>query len=810
MKARAVALVVGVALPTVLLGAGWLMASLREREALVREQEQLLARTADAVRGAVDESLEELRLREDRRPFYLYNPLYSPPPDEVIALNDPLVASPLASDPDDVRIVGYFQVDPRGAVRTPYAETESDLARSPRARRVVALVTSHRFDALRALAYSPESVANPEQPSPLLAAMTPETLARVELRPDRAEPRPALPRRPRRPQPRPSSPRRSGLGSSSSVAASTTSRTQPAGGTSSSPTAPAEEQSSGVSSAGRGIGSLASNVSSSGTADVNPTDNELAPQGPLTTNLSAWNREVYDDIQQAQAGNADANYRVQQRGRAAPSTRRNTIEWDVVADNSRAPLPRQVRLDSGSSSSSNKRGSSSSSARQSSAPQADQAQVVARKQPGEETQLQEVAQRSGEPARNAARASKSASTWAAPRRRGSARAAVAPPPEPPEKQLATHSQFEVEVDYTPMAWGVFDGVVVLHRVVSHEGTAVVQGVILDRDHLVRRWIPSLVARHVVAATPPEVIDTASGEGGDCAIRRPASNLVEGVELCYSPAALAASTALVRDDTGLEVAALAGLVLIVALAGLAMFRATRRAEELSRQKSAFVSSVSHELRTPLTTIRMHAEMLRDGLVPDAKRDRFHRQLVHESVRLSHLVENVLELSRLEEGRRVLRPQLADLRAAVAGVVAEHRPFVEEKGFTVTGPSEGEPVNVAFDAQAVSQIVINLIDNAVKYGEGPERQVEIDVASEGDVALIVVRDRGRGIPADERDRVFERFHRIRLPDQEHMPGTGIGLSLVRELAKGHGGDAEVVDAPGGGCEVRVIIPVGEPGE
>ena len=111
MNRRALAMVVGIALPTVLLGVGWLMASLGEREALIREQEQALARTADAVRGAVDESLEELRRREDRRPFYLYTPFYSPPPEEVIALNDPLVASPLAGDPDDIRILGYFQVD---------------------------------------------------------------------------------------------------------------------------------------------------------------------------------------------------------------------------------------------------------------------------------------------------------------------------------------------------------------------------------------------------------------------------------------------------------------------------------------------------------------------------------------------------------------------------------------------------------------------------------------------------------------------------------------------------------------------------
>lgn len=701
MNRRALALVAGVALPTVLLGAGWLTASLREQEALIREQEQILVRRADAVRGAVDESLEELRLREDRRPFYLYNPLYSPPPEEVIALNDPLVASPLAADPDDDRILGYFQLDPAGVVRTPYAETGEGMERSKRGRRITSLVGKSSFDPLRALAYVPDSLTNPDQPSPLLAAMTPSTPGNVEALIE-GETSPSIRSRPTQ-RVRPRSP---------------------------------------------------SSTNTNTISDAYNTD--LAPQGPLTTNLSAWNREVFDDIQQAQAGSAEASSRVQRRGRAAPSTRRNTIQWQEVVDNSQAPLPNQVQL-SGTESMSQ--------------------ESVRTKQQRPPRQ-----QRSNRPRR--------------PRKQAGA---TEPTPQPTPPQPS-----QIDVGYTPMAWGLFgDGTVVLHRVVSHGGTGVVQGVILDREYLVDEWIPSLIQRHV-ATMPPQVVDGGSDEDVDCAIRRQASALLDNVDLCYSPEAVAAVTAVPHDNVSLQVSALAGLVLIVTLAGLAMYRATGRAEELSRQKSAFVSSVSHELRTPLTTIRMHAEMLREGLVPEAKRDRFHGQLVHEAVRLSHLVENVLELSRLEEGRRVLRPQLGDLRAAVAGTVAEHRPFVEEKGFTLHGPSESEPLTLAFDTQAVSQIVINLVDNAVKYGSGAEARVDVDVILDEDLACISVRDRGGGIPEDERDRVFERFHRIQSPEKAHMPGTGIGLSLVRELARAHGGDAEIRSAQGGGCEVRVFFP------
>jgi signal transduction histidine kinase len=727
VRRRGLALVAGVALPTVLLGAGWLAASLREREALRREQVQALVRAADAVRGAIDESLEELRLREDRRPFYLYNPLYSPP--ELIALNDPLATSPLAGAPDDRRVLGYFQVEPGGRVRTPYGETEREATVGERGRRVTELAGSAPFAPLRALAYAnADPLSNPAADSSPLFAGSPSREREREIE------TPAPPRPRRRVAPRPSS-------SGSSYG-----------------TSPSWVRDALSSLSGSDPSSSTPTPSPPPAPPPAPQRQVLVPEGPLTTNLDTWNQAVFNDIQQAQAGDVEANTRVQQRGRSAPRTRRNTIGWGVVADNSQAPLPPQVQL-------------------------AAPAAPVAAPEPAPEPPQPQ------------------ATPLARPRPQRSVTPAPAPPEPPPPAEPPRPD--EVEVDYTPMAWAVVgDDVVVLHRVVSHEGTAVVQGAILDGRYVVDEWIPTLVARHASASVPPRVVERA-GAGAECAIRRPASALLANVELCYTPETVRQAVAGVRDDLALQFAALAGLVLAVTLAGLAMARAARRAEELSAQKSAFVSSVSHELRTPLTTIRLHAEMLRDGLVPEPKRDRFHRQLVNEAVRLSNLVENVLELSRLEEGRRVLRPQLGDLRVAVAGAVDGHRPLVADKGFELRGPVGEEPVTILFDAQAVAQIVVNLLDNAVKYGRGAEARIEVDVAPAGDGAAIVVRDHGPGIPPAERALVFERFHRVESPDRAHLPGTGIGLSLVRELARAHGGDAEVREAPGGGCEVRVTL-------
>lgn len=688
MKRRPLILALAVALPTVLLGVGWLWASMREQAALHREQLRMLTRTADAVRGAVDESLEELRGREDGRPFYVYNTLYNPP--EVVSVVDPVARSPLAGDPEDRRIVGYFQVLPGGTVRTPYAEGQPDPRESPRGARVMKLAASPAFAEVRSV-----TEAGPEEirPEPVESASSyPSSRVSDWLSSGPSSWRSGEARRRSRPRPSP--------------------RPSPQ---------PAEA----------------------------PSAEELRPQGPLTVNLDTWNQGVYDDIQQAQAGDQEANRRVLERGRAAPITRRNTLSWDEVRESQRA-----VRGDRGG-----------------------------------------MRQRSGSGSNRAE----------GPEKRPQPPA----PSEPPAPAWPLRGT-EAEVDYTPMAWRSAGENLVLHRLVAHEGTAVVQGVIIDRRYLIDEWIPSLIRRHAVFGVEPRVVEGASE--GECIIRRPVSGVLDDVYLCYPPGSLNRISGGRLEALGgvlvsLELAALGGLVLIVTLAGLAMYRATRRAEELSSQKSAFISAVSHELRTPLTTIRMHAEMLRDGLVSSRKRPRFHEQLVHESVRLSHLVDNVLELSRLEEGRRVLRPHQADLRAAVSEAVEGQRSFIESKGFQLVGPDSGEaagPITVSFDGQALAQIVVNLLDNAVKYGRGETQRIEVAVAVERDGAVLSVRDHGPGVPERERDKVFERFHRVEAPGRAHMPGTGIGLCLVRELARAHGGEAEVREPPDGGCEVRVMLP------
>ncbi|NOY94125.1 MAG: HAMP domain-containing histidine kinase [Deltaproteobacteria bacterium] len=649
---RLLALTLGVALPTILLSGGWLRASGAERDAVEREQRTRLERSADTIRAAVDEGLEELRRREDARPFYLYNHFYSPP--SVVAVNDPVAITPLALTPQDARVVGYFQIDPDGTLRTPYTVTVG-APDTPRSRRIRRLLAAPEFAGLRALTHA----QGQDEHSLLAAASPPARIANAPAPTLRGE-------------------RRSGHRSGSR---------------------------DGMTS-GR---------------DGPKVDNAFGPQGPLTLNLNTWGNEVYEDIQAAQAGDLEATLRVQARGRAAPLTRRREVPWGAYGA------------------------------------VAQQAQSLTR---------------------------------------------PPPVPAPIGPTLANRTQQEAEVGYTDMAWYELGQEVLLHRIVSHGGAAVVQGVVLDRAQLVEHWLPSLVRRHSATDTPDVV---AAGERADCSYRPRVSHILTGVELCYPEAASGTATAALDASQNLQRGALVGLLLIVAVALFTFDRSVRRSEELTRQKSAFVSAVSHELRTPLTTIRMHAEMLEEGLVSEARRPTVYAELVHESVRLARLVENVLEVSRLEEGQRPLRVQFDDLRAHVEEVVSHYRPFAERRGFRVTGPGEGSPVELHFDRQALEQIVVNLLDNALKYAASGRREVHVSVDVEDGQALLSVRDHGPGIPVEERERVLERFHRVERAETIHNPGTGIGLSLVHDLAQAHGGFAEVREADGGGALVIVSLPL-----
>ncbi len=364
------------------------------------------------------------------------------------------------------------------------------------------------------------------------------------------------------------------------------------------------------------------------------------------------------------------------------------------------------------------------------------------------------------------------------------------------------SKEDVAIDYTPMVFDTLAGQRVLHRVVSKGGSSTVQGVVLDEEAVRASWLPGLLQRRVGMAPTILSHDAAAV----CTLRTPISEVLDDLDLCFSEPAEPWFPAA-------EVGLLASLFLLVVAALIIIDRAAARADALSRQKSAFISAVSHELRTPLTTLRMHAELMRDGLVTDpAKQRRFHDDMVKESVRLGHLVENVLEAQRLEEGRRPLRLATLDLGEVVADIAASQRALCESRGFTISCdlPPDDVALTGSFDRQGVEQIIVNLVENAVKYaGDSVDKSVAVVVARLGDDVVVVVSDHGPGVPDAEREKVFQRFHRVLRAGEDHIAGTGLGLALVRELARAHGGDARVVPNNEGrgreGCSVEVRLPL-----
>jgi signal transduction histidine kinase len=234
---------------------------------------------------------------------------------------------------------------------------------------------------------------------------------------------------------------------------------------------------------------------------------------------------------------------------------------------------------------------------------------------------------------------------------------------------------------------------------------------------------------------------------------------------------------------------------------------RRQQELARLRTEFVSGVSHELRTPLAQIRWFAELLHLGkLRSEEERTRSAGIIDQEARRLTYLVENVLNFSRAEKGTNRISPSPADFDHEIAEALELFAPLARARKMTVASALDANAV-VSLDRDALRQILLNLLDNAVKYG--PAGQT-ISVGSEiaGDRARVWVEDQGPGIPRDERQRVWEPYVRLNREAESATGGSGIGLSVVRELVTLHGGRTRAESAPGGGARVVIELPLTQP--
>lgn len=253
----------------------------------------------------------------------------------------------------------------------------------------------------------------------------------------------------------------------------------------------------------------------------------------------------------------------------------------------------------------------------------------------------------------------------------------------------------------------------------------------------------------------------------------------------------------------------GLVaVIVALFGIALaWRATKREMQVAQVKSDFLANISHELKTPLTAIRAFGDLLHSGRVNKPERIQEYGGIIKkESDRLTALINNILEMSRMERGIRKYRLETGDLRETVADTVEVFRlsPDVAKFEFNIKIPIE--PIQTKFDEGAIRQAVINLLSNAVKYsGSNDELRIDVELKNTANELIIEVRDFGYGISIEEQRNIFLPFHRVENDEIQAKGGTGLGLAIVREIARSHGGDVSVESEVGTGSVFRLHLPI-----
>jgi len=256
---------------------------------------------------------------------------------------------------------------------------------------------------------------------------------------------------------------------------------------------------------------------------------------------------------------------------------------------------------------------------------------------------------------------------------------------------------------------------------------------------------------------------------------------------------------------IEVAFISLMGLVIIGATLFGLRYTVRQLELARIKSSFVSNVSHELKTPISLIRLAVETLemRRFTAPE-QAERFIRQIGRETQRLSQLVDNILDFARLEAGQRVFKFTDVDLGEVVRETLDSYRLRLEDQGFSLAVDLPDHLPLIRGESNAIAQCLLNLLDNAIKYSR-TRKEIRVSAAAANGEVSISVSDRGIGISPRDQRRVFEKFVRLETGLVHDVKGAGLGLSLVDQIVRAHGGRVEVTSALGEGSTFTLVFPV-----
>jgi signal transduction histidine kinase len=350
------------------------------------------------------------------------------------------------------------------------------------------------------------------------------------------------------------------------------------------------------------------------------------------------------------------------------------------------------------------------------------------------------------------------------------------------------------------------------------------GFVFDRDYLQTKFFPEMF-EVLVPATPAGTQDpvehnavmmvhqnkemhpmatSAEWDGGEPEVERTMDTVFRGLTLGikYRGTTVAAMGQKFLRTSFLI---LGGLSLLLMGGIFLVYRSVTKEMALAKLKSDFVSNVSHELRTPLSLIRLYAETLELGRVAAAEKCHEYYTIIRkESERLTGLINNILDFSRIEAGRKEYEFRETDLPELVRNTLDSYRYQIEQNGFTYKENIAENIPPVEVDREAIARSLLNLVNNAVKYSSDDKYLCVNLYRDNGSVKLEVV-DHGIGIPRTEQHKIFEKFYRVGDPLVHNTKGSGLGLSLVRHIAHAHGGDVAVESAPGRGSKFTLVLPI-----
>jgi len=380
--------------------------------------------------------------------------------------------------------------------------------------------------------------------------------------------------------------------------------------------------------------------------------------------------------------------------------------------------------------------------------------------------------------------------------------------------------FESEVD--PFEFSLLDsGHLVVFRKVWRDGNRFIQGLLLDQDSFIQQTVDSAFIdtnlydmSNLIVAYQDDVIHSVSGHDtyqlasspvamdGALLYRSRLTAPLDSLELIFSIKSLPAGP-------GASVLGWVTLVLAIVFIGgfVAIYRLGRSQIQLARQQQDFVSAVSHELKTPLTSIRMYGEMLKEGWADEAKRQSYYEFIHDESERLTRMISNVLQLAKITRNEPQFDLQATNVGELMSNIESKISSQVESAGFTMRfkRSQSADQATINIDDDCFAQIIINLVDNAIKFSKNAKDQsivISSRLGNDGAIAF-AVRDHGPGIARGQMKKIFELFYRAENELTRETVGTGIGLAIVHQLTTAMDGKVDVVNKDPG-VEFTISFP------